>query len=71
VRWPTIFAMVWAAIYRDGRLFLQWYGRLCGEMAGYFCSGMGGYVVRWPAIFAVVWWYGRLCGEMAGCFCSV
>ncbi len=55
LRWPAIFAVVWAAMYRDGRLFLQWYGRLCGEMAGYFCSGMGGYVVRSPAIFAVVW----------------
>jgi hypothetical protein len=39
----------------DGRLFLQWYGRLCSEMAVYFCSGTGGYVVRLPAIFAVVW----------------
>ncbi len=29
--------------------------QLCSEMADYFCSGMGGYVVRWPAIFALVW----------------
>jgi hypothetical protein len=29
---------------------LQWYGRLCSEMSGYFCSGMGGYAVRLPAM---------------------
>jgi hypothetical protein len=40
VKWPTIFAMVWAAMCRGGRLFLQSYGQL--------------HVVRWPALFAAV-----------------
>ncbi len=40
--------MRWPAIFKS-------YGLLCSEMAVYFCSGIGGYVVRWPAIFAVVW----------------
>jgi hypothetical protein len=31
-------------------------------MAGYFCSGMAGYVVRWPAIF-----FSGMGGYVVGC----